>query len=118
MASRRCYEHRPSQSGFGDDFYAVGGDNSFHFTRNFWLVAGPRRLAYSAPHVDGPDLQRRVVKLRCEEAEAAMDVVGEVLLVIGGGLVLCSSLIWLWSLRPKREPWHGQDVPESVNKNE
>jgi hypothetical protein len=39
-----------------------------------------------------------------------MDVVGEVLLVIGCGLVLCSSLIWLWSLRPERAPWHGQDV--------
>jgi hypothetical protein len=48
----------------------------FIFTRNFWLVAGPRRLAYSAPHVDSPDLHHRVVKLRCEEAEAAMDVVG------------------------------------------
>jgi hypothetical protein len=46
-----------------------------------------------------------------------MDIVGEVLLVIGGGLVLCSSLIWLWSLRPKPEPWHHQDVemPESEN---
>ncbi len=76
MAPRRCHEHRPAQSGFGDDFDAVGGDNSFHFTRNFWLVAGQRRSAYSAPHVDSPDLQRRVVKLRCEEAEAAMDVVG------------------------------------------
>jgi hypothetical protein len=40
-------------------------------------------------------------------AEATMDVVGEVLLVIGCGLVLCSSLIWLWSLRPERALWHG-----------
>ena len=38
MASGRCYEHRPAQSGFGAHFDAVGGDNSFHFTRNFWLV--------------------------------------------------------------------------------
>jgi hypothetical protein len=38
MAPRRCHEHRPAQSGFGDDFGAVGGHNSFHFTRNFWLV--------------------------------------------------------------------------------
>jgi hypothetical protein len=29
MASGRCYENRPAQSGFGDDFDAVGGDNSF-----------------------------------------------------------------------------------------
>jgi hypothetical protein len=76
MAPRRCHEHRSAQSGFGDDFGAVGGHNSCHFTRNFWLVAGQRRLAYSAPHVDSPDLHHRVVKLRCEEAEAAMDVVG------------------------------------------
>jgi hypothetical protein len=76
MAQRRCHEHRPSQSGFGGDFGAVGGHNSFLATRSFWLVAGPRRLAYSTPHVDSPDLHRRVVKLRCGEAEAAMDVVG------------------------------------------
>jgi hypothetical protein len=74
MAPRRCHEHRPAQSGFGDDFGAVGGHNSFHFTRSFWLVAGPRSLF--GPHVDNPDLQRRVVKLRCGEAEATMDVVG------------------------------------------
>jgi hypothetical protein len=49
-----------------------------------------------------------------------MDGVGEVLVVVGGGLVLCGRLIWLWSLRAKRTPWHGQDVetPESVNTNE
>jgi hypothetical protein len=48
-----------------------------------------------------------------------MEVVGEVFLVIGCGLVLCSSLIWLWSLRPERAPWHGQDVeiPEIVSEN-
>jgi hypothetical protein len=40
MAAVRCYENRPPQSGFGDDFDAVGDDNSFHFARNFWLVAG------------------------------------------------------------------------------
>jgi hypothetical protein len=38
MASGRCYENRPAQSGVGDDFDAVGGDNSFLSTRNFWLV--------------------------------------------------------------------------------
>jgi hypothetical protein len=35
MASGRRYENRPAQSGFGDDFDAVGGDNSFLSTRNF-----------------------------------------------------------------------------------
>src|SRR6266851_2683610 len=44
MASGRCYEHRPAQSGFGADFDAVGGDNSFHFTRNF-LASTPTRYA-------------------------------------------------------------------------
>jgi hypothetical protein len=49
-----------------------------------------------------------------------MEVVGEVFLVIGCGLVLCSTLIWLWSLRPERAPWRGQDVDitEGVNENE
>jgi hypothetical protein len=37
-------------------------------------------------------------------------VVGEVLLVVGAGLVACGFLIWLWSLRPQRAPWLGQDV--------
>jgi hypothetical protein len=48
-----------------------------------------------------------------------MDVVGEVLVLIGGVLVLCSGGIWLWSLRPERAPWHGQDVEslESIRKN-
>jgi hypothetical protein len=36
MASSRCYENQPAQSGFGDDFDAVGSDNSFLSTRNFW----------------------------------------------------------------------------------
>jgi hypothetical protein len=45
MAAVRCYEHRPPQSGFGDDFDAVGGDNSFNFARNCWLVAGRRGFA-------------------------------------------------------------------------
>jgi len=40
MASRRCYENRTAQSGFGDDFDAVGSGNSFLSMRNFWLVAG------------------------------------------------------------------------------
>jgi hypothetical protein len=49
-----------------------------------------------------------------------MEVVGEVFLLIGCGLVLCSTLIWLWSLRPERAPWRGQDVDitEGVNENE
>jgi hypothetical protein len=38
MAAGRCYEDWQAQSGFGDDFDAVGGDNSFLSTRNFWLV--------------------------------------------------------------------------------
>ena len=45
MAAVRCYENRPPQSGFGDDFDAVGDDNSFHFALNFWLVAGRRGFA-------------------------------------------------------------------------
>ena len=40
-----------------------------------------------------------------------MDVVGEVLLVIGGGLILCSLAIWIASVfRQKRPPWHGLDL--------
>jgi hypothetical protein len=29
MASGRCHENRTAPSGFGDDFDAVGSDNSF-----------------------------------------------------------------------------------------
>jgi hypothetical protein len=54
------------------------------FYAEFLASSRPTPFGLFGPHVDSPDLQRRVVKLRCEEAEAAMDVVGEVLLVIGG----------------------------------
>jgi hypothetical protein len=51
-----------------------------------------------------------VAILEWVKTETAMDVVGEVLLVIGAGLLLCSILVWIWSLRRKRGPWHGQNL--------